>query len=61
MEMDRTMAPLAYADLNPDSRRRYPIEPTAEAIRAAEARGLIAPDPETFAQRTAILTREGDR
>ena len=47
--------PLFYTDLNPDSRRRYPIDPTPEAIRAAEAAHLVAPDPETFARRTAIL------
>ena len=47
--------PLLYADLNPDSRQRYSIDPTPEAIRAAEAARLVAPDPETFARRTAIL------
>jgi len=51
---------LMYADLNPDSRRRYPVEATPDAIRAAEARGLVAPDPETFVRRTAVLSVEDE-
>lgn len=53
---DRSATSLIYERPSGASRATRVVEPTPDAIREAEAAGWVAPDPDTFARRCAILT-----